>query len=63
MAEFFFEYNTIPYLFDTELLKLFQIKNKKLMEIDNQEVLREIRLNAHEIDRNRAFKLVKAIME
>ena len=63
MSNFYFEHNMNPFLFDTELLKLFQIKYKKLIEIDNREFLRDIGLNALEISRDRAFKLAEEIMK
>lgn len=55
MAELFFKYEAIPYLLDTKLLKLFRIVNKELIEINQPEILREIRFNSIEITRNDAF--------
>ena len=59
MAEFFFKYEAIPYLFDTKLLKLFRIENREFIEINQPEILREIRLNSTEITRDHAFRLEK----
>ena len=57
MAKLFFQYKTDPYLFDTRRLKLFQLKPEELVEIDNPKMLRNVRLDATEINRKRAFKL------
>ena len=57
MAELFFKYEAIPYLFETKLLKLFRIENKDFVEINEPEVLRNIRFNSIEITRNQAFYL------
>ena len=59
MAELFFKYEAIPYLFETRLLKLFRIENKDFVEINEPEVLRNIRFNSIEITRNQAFYLDK----
>ena len=55
MAELFFQYEKVPYLFDTKLLKLFRIENKRLIEIKNPETLQKIRFNSIEIDRKKAM--------
>jgi hypothetical protein len=57
MAELFFKYKTIPYLFDTGRLKLFRLKDNKRIEINNPEILREVRLSSIEINRERAISL------
>jgi hypothetical protein len=59
MAELFFQCKTIPYLFDTNLLKLFRLENKRQVEIVDSEILRNIRFNSIEIDREQAFVLAK----
>lgn len=59
MAELFFQCKTIPYLFDTKLLKLFRLENKRQVEIVDLEILRNIRFNSIEIDREQAFVLAK----
>ena len=59
MAKLFFEYKTIPYLFDTRLLKLFRLENKRQVEIVDSKVLRNIRFDSIEIDREQAFVLAK----
>jgi len=55
MAELFFQYEKVPYLFDTRLLKLFRIESKELIEIKNPETLQKVRFDSIEIDRKRAF--------
>ena len=57
MAELYLKYKTIPYLFDTGRLKLFRLKDKKRIEINNPETLRQVRLSSIEINRERAFSL------
>jgi hypothetical protein len=59
MAKLFFEYKTIPYLFDTKLLKLFRLENKRQVEIVDSEILRNIRFGSIEIDRKQASVLAK----
>ena len=59
MSELFFQYRTIPYLFDTKLLKVFRLENKRQVEIVDLEILRNIRFNSIEIDREQAFVLAK----
>lgn len=59
MAELFFQCKTIPYLFDTKLLKVFRLENKRQAEIVDSEILRNIRFNSIEIDRKQAFVLAK----
>ncbi len=59
MAELFFEFKTIPYLFDTKLLKLFRLENKRQREISDSDIYRNVRLNSTEIDREKAFVLAK----
>jgi hypothetical protein len=57
MAELFFQYKTIPYLFDTKLLKLFRLEKEIKVEIVDSGILRNIRFNSIEIDREKAFIL------
>jgi len=57
MAELYFKYKQIPYLFDTRQLKLFQLSADDRVEIKNPEILRKVRLGAVEINREHAFKL------
>ena len=59
MAELFFQYKTIPYLFDTKLLKLFRLEKERKVEIADSKILRNIRFNSIEIDRELAFVLAK----
>jgi hypothetical protein len=56
MAELFFQFKTVPYLFDTEILKLFRLENNRIIEIIDREIFRNIRFNSIEIDRNHAFR-------
>jgi hypothetical protein len=55
MAEVFFQYEKIPYLFDTKLSKLFQIKTEELIEINEQAILENVRYKSLEIKREQAF--------
>jgi len=59
MAEVFFRYEKIPYLFDTRLSKLFQIKPEKLIEINEPGILRNVRFKSMEINREQALILAK----
>lgn len=59
MAELFFQYKRIPYLFETKLLKIFRLENKRQVEIVDSGILRNIRFNSIEIDREQAFVLAK----
>ncbi len=59
MAELFFESKTIPYLFDTKLLKLFRLENKRQIEISDSDIYRNVRFDSTEIDREKAFVLAK----
>jgi hypothetical protein len=58
MAELFFQHDAMTYLFDTKLLKLYRLEGNQSVEIDNQETMRDVRLNAAEISREQAFKMV-----
>ena len=58
MAELFFQYEAMTYLFDTKLLKLYRLEGNPSVEIDNPEIKRKVRLNAAEISRHQAFKMV-----
>ena len=59
MAELFFESKTIPYLFDTKLLKLCRLENKRQIEISDSDIYRNVRFDSTEIDREKAFVLAK----
>jgi hypothetical protein len=59
MAELFFQYKRIPYLFETKLLKLFRLENKRQVEIVDSGILRNIRFYSIEIDREQAIFLAK----
>lgn len=56
MAELFFQYNIIPYLFDTKILKLFRLENNRKIEIMDRETLRNVRFDSIEICRKHAFR-------
>lgn len=58
MAELFFQHNAMTYLFDTKLFKLYRLEGSQSVEIDNHETRRNVRLNAVEISREQAFKMV-----
>lgn len=57
MAELYFEYKMTPYLFDTNLLKLFRLKDHYRVEIKNPEILSNVRLSSIEINRENAARL------
>jgi hypothetical protein len=57
MAEYFLQYKTTPYLFDTRQLKLFRLKNSNRIEINNPDTLRKVRLGSIEINREYAYVL------
>ncbi len=57
MSELYFRHKTTPYLFDTSLSKLFQLKNDRRVEIKNPEILSTVRLGSIEINRESAFRL------
>ena len=55
MAEVFFQYEKIPYLYDTKQSKLFQFKTEKLVEINEPKILKNVRYKSIEIKREQAF--------
>lgn len=57
MPQFYFQYRTQPYLYDTKLMKLYRLENKEHIEITKPELLRNIRLDSIEIDREEAYRL------
>jgi hypothetical protein len=57
MAELYFNYNRIPYLFDSKQLKLYRLIESNRIEIKNSETLSNVRLSSIEINRERAFSL------
>ena len=59
MAKYFFEYKTVPYLYDAKRLKLFRLENRRRIEISDLKILRNIRLNSTEIEREQAFVLAR----
>ena len=58
MAELFFQYEAITYLFDTKMLKLYRLEGNQSVEINNPETMRNVRLKSAEISRYQAFKMV-----
>ncbi len=59
MGELFLQHDAFTYLFDTDLLKLFQLQGSQSVEIDNPETVRNVRLYSSEISRERAFKMAE----
>ena len=59
MAELFFEYAKIPYLYDTKRSKLYQIEHNRLLDIRDPEILKNVRFNSAEICRERAYILAQ----
>jgi hypothetical protein len=57
MPEFFFNYKTIPYMFDTKQLKLFRLRDSRRIEIRNPETFRIVRMDSIEINREHAVRL------
>jgi hypothetical protein len=58
MAELFFQYEAITYLFDTKMLKLYRLEGNQSVEINNPETMQNVRLKSAEISRKQAFKMV-----
>jgi hypothetical protein len=56
MSEVFLRHDSITYLFDTNLLKLFRLEGSRSVLIDNPETVRNVRLFSSEISRDQAFK-------
>jgi hypothetical protein len=63
MTQVFFQYEKIPYLYDTKQLKLFQIKTEKLVEINKPKILKNVRYNSVEINKEQAFILAQRFMK
>ena len=59
MAEVYFEFLAIPYLYDTQQSKLFQLEQNKVFEISDPQILRNVRFHSVEIGRERAFSLTQ----
>ncbi len=59
MAELYFEHDTIPYIFDTNLLKLYRLEGSRSIEINNPEIRRNVRLYSAEISREQAFRMTE----
>ena len=57
MAELYFQHYSDPYLFDTKLLKLYRLKGKQTVEIDNPQTSQKVRYDAVEISREQALKM------
>lgn len=57
MAELFFRHNAVPYLFDTNLLKLYRLKGNQTIEINNPEMLQNVRFYSAEINREQAISM------
>jgi hypothetical protein len=63
MAELFFQYDDVPYIFNTRLLKLFRLDHKRITEIISPDILRNVRFDSTEINREQAFMLAKGIQK
>ena len=61
MSKLFFQYNNMYYLYDTKVLKLYRIENKKMEEIKDREIIQNVRLNSLEIKPQQAMKMSKQI--
>jgi hypothetical protein len=59
MAELFFQHEAVPYIFDTKLLKLFRLEGSYSVEIDNPDIIRNVRLYSVEISREQAFRVAE----
>ena len=58
MAKLFFQYDEITYFFDTKLLKLYRMEGNQSFEINNPEILWNVRLFSAEISRKQALEMV-----
>lgn len=63
MAEVFFHLKNTPYLYDTKLSKLFQIKTENLVEINEPQILQDVRYNSVEINKEQALILSQRYMK
>ncbi len=63
MTQVFFQYEKIPYLYDTKQSKLFQIKTEKLVEINEPKILKNVRYNSVEINKEQALILAQRFMK
>ena len=59
MTELYFHHDTVTYLFDTNLIKLYRLEGNQTVEIDNPETKRKVRLNSAEISREMALKAIE----
>ena len=57
MDDYYFLYNKNIFMFNARLLKLFRVEDKKLIEIFDPEILREIRFNSIEVEREQPYRL------
>ena len=57
MAEVYFQFNKIAYLYDIKQTKLYQIKKETLTEIKEPKILKTIRFRSTEINEKQEFKL------
>ncbi len=63
MTQVFFHYEKIPYLYDTKQSKLFEIKTEKLVEINEPNILKNVRYNSVEINKEQALILAQRFMK
>ena len=62
MAKVFFQYEETPFVFDIKHSKLCQIKNDRFIEINEPNVLNNVRFKSVEIDEKQALILSKKFM-
>jgi hypothetical protein len=62
MAEVYFEFLAVPYLYDTKQSKLFQLEQYKVVEISDPRILKNVRFHSVEIGRERALSLAQNYM-
>ena len=62
MAEVYFRFKEIAYLYDINQTKLFRIENKTLIEIKEPKVLQTIRFKSTEINENQASELAHKLV-
>ena len=62
MAELFFQYEKTSYVYNTNHLRLYQISNEGLIEINEPETLQNVRFNSLEIDKEQAFILARNLI-
>lgn len=59
MAQLYFRHETIPYIYDTKLFKLYRLERKRSVEINNPETAHNVRFHSAEISRETALKMLE----